>query len=134
MTISTAPLSKDVADLFQTLRVHRGLAETSRRDPVLYDAIVQVSKDHAVYALLDDLNADPTLYKVVAKNPARFLDERAITVPEGVQVIFEATEPDGLSESAAAQQRKFFIGFQDSGGLRWGYEGGSDGRGIVCGR
>lgn len=131
MNTSIARLSQPRHDLFTTMRVHRGLMELSRHNPDTYRALEELSKDRTVYALLDELDASPDLRERAAEDPMRFLDEHGIAVPPGFKVI---VAPAARSTAKVKKDdRSWFIGIEDSGGLRWGYEGGPAGRGVVCG-
>ncbi len=131
MNASLERLSQPRRDLFTTMRIHRGLMELSQRDKYTYQAIEQLTKDRAVYALLDELDDSADLREQAAKDPQTFLDERGIAVPPGFKVVFS---PTVRSEAQVKKDdRTWFIGLEDSGGLRWGYEGGPGGRGVVCG-
>ncbi|MET3804381.1 hypothetical protein ABIB25_001376 [Nakamurella sp. UYEF19] len=135
---STSGLSADVASIAAGLRMHRSLMAMSKRDPETYAALMEITNSRAVFPLLDRLDDDKALRVEATRDPVGFFDAHGIDVPPGVRLVFTADEvrnaPGRTAKATKGDQRKWFVGVQDSGGLSWGYEGGPAGRGLVCGR
>jgi hypothetical protein len=109
--------------LDQGLRVNERFLNRTTRDRNLHETARRLGRDPRVLAVLDEFSDDREQFRRAARDPRRFAQERAIDIPPQVNVVFAEKAPD----------QSWFVGFQSTAGLRFGYEGGEGGRGFVCG-
>jgi hypothetical protein len=107
--------------LDQGLRLHQRLLNRTTRDLRLHETMLRFGRDPRVLAALDEFSDNRETFRTAAANPRRFAQERGVDIPPEVDVKF------------AERQQTWFVGFESSSGLLYGYEGGEGGRGCVNG-
>ena len=93
--------------LEQRLRVHERFLNRTRRGLRLHETVERLGRDPRVLAVLDEFSEDRERFRIAARNPRRFAQERAIDIPPEVNMMFAEKAP----------QQTWFAGFRSSSNL-----------------
>jgi hypothetical protein len=113
------------------MNAHEKLLAFREENPAAHRALIGLSRNPRVRKVFEELEINPEKLDDVLKDPHGFAEKRGIYIPETIKLICIKEEVVGRKSDEA--KKTWFIGFEDTGGSRWGYEGGEDGRGWVCG-
>ena len=94
--------------------------DLARREPETHQFLVTLVAQPSVQDVLEELESSDDALNELRSDPNAFLASRGINIPPNRQVVFQ-------------EVNSWFLGFEDSAGGRFGYEGGQGGRGWVCG-
>ena len=116
---------KYIDDLDRNLRVHQRLMTLAQSEDecAVHETLVHLGRNPRVLEVLGQIEDYPEILSRVEKIGLQaFAETKGIYIPPKANVVF-----------AKAGDDKWFGGIRTSDGLLWGYEGGDDGRGWVCG-
>jgi hypothetical protein len=111
--------------------VHEKLLAFREENPAAHRALIGLSRNPRVRKTLEELDINPKKLDEVINDPYGFAEKHGIYIPKTIKLICIKQELVGRESDES--QTTWFVGFEDTGGARWGYEGGEDGRGLVCG-